>query len=233
MTCEKSELKVREYELYTGYYCGVCKSTGSRFGQLPRIILSYDAAFLAMLMALEYGEDPVISRERCLPHPAKERFVVRCGAVDYAADVMLILAWFNADDDVRDEGGAKARAARGMLKSAYSRLRKRYPSLCAGISAALGVLSALEAEKCPGLDMAAETFAKIMKLIFTSYEPGPDPEREPVSESGSDSDRNSDPESEDEEGSECGPESEREPGTESGSDSGRDSDSESEDETES
>ena len=37
---DKGELKVREYEVYTGYYCGVCKSIGRRYGQLPRMVLS-------------------------------------------------------------------------------------------------------------------------------------------------------------------------------------------------
>nr|MCR4710859.1 DUF5685 family protein [Clostridia bacterium] len=47
----RDELKVKEWELYRGYYCGVCKSIGRRYGQLPRITLSYDAAFLAMLLS--------------------------------------------------------------------------------------------------------------------------------------------------------------------------------------
>ena len=41
---DKGELKVREYEVYCGYYCGICKSIGRRYGQLPRMALSYDAA---------------------------------------------------------------------------------------------------------------------------------------------------------------------------------------------
>ena len=55
---DKGELKVREYEVYTGYYCGICKSIGKRYGQLPRMALSYDAAFLAVLLAsLDGGSD--------------------------------------------------------------------------------------------------------------------------------------------------------------------------------
>jgi len=50
---DKGELKVREYEVYCGYYCGICKSIGRRYGQLPRMALSYDAAFpLKMLPML-------------------------------------------------------------------------------------------------------------------------------------------------------------------------------------
>ena len=48
---DKGELKVREYDIYTGYYCGICKSIGRRYGQLPRMVLSYDAAFLGILLS--------------------------------------------------------------------------------------------------------------------------------------------------------------------------------------
>ena len=31
----RPELKVWESEIYKAYYCGVCKSIGRRYGQLP------------------------------------------------------------------------------------------------------------------------------------------------------------------------------------------------------
>ena len=39
----RPELKVWESEIYKAYYCGVCKSIGRRYGQLPRMILSVGA----------------------------------------------------------------------------------------------------------------------------------------------------------------------------------------------
>ena len=33
---ERPELKIREYEYFRAYYCGVCKSIAIRYGQLPR-----------------------------------------------------------------------------------------------------------------------------------------------------------------------------------------------------
>ena len=58
VTCEKAELKVREYELYSAYYCGVCKSIGARYGQLARTVLSYDSVFLSMLLDGVSGKAP-------------------------------------------------------------------------------------------------------------------------------------------------------------------------------
>ena len=45
----KSELKVREYEVYNAYYCAICHAVKRRYGELPRLLLSYDAVFVAML----------------------------------------------------------------------------------------------------------------------------------------------------------------------------------------
>jgi hypothetical protein len=53
---DKPELKVREYELYTGYYCGICKSIERRYGQVPRMALNYDSVFLALVIASLYPQ---------------------------------------------------------------------------------------------------------------------------------------------------------------------------------
>lgn len=164
---DKGELKVREYEIYTGYYCGICKSIGKRYGQLPRMALSYDAAFLAIMLASLDDESDLPVQEHCVAHPMiKKKTIVRNRAVDYAGDVMLLLAWYKLMDDAKDEGKLYAKATMTMLKRVYKKLRSRYAALCTGMENRLSELSALEEDKCPNLDMAAEAFAKIMEIIF-------------------------------------------------------------------
>ena len=165
---DKGELKVREYEVYTGYYCGVCKSIGRRYGQLPRMVLSYDAAFLAILLASLSDESDTPVQEHCIAHPViKKKTVIRNRAIDYAGDVMLILAWYKLADDAADEGKAYAKPVMLMMKRIFRRLNRMYPELCSSIENHLSVLSALEREKCASIDMAAEAFSKIMEDIFT------------------------------------------------------------------
>ena len=53
---EKPEMKIKEYELFRAYYCGICRSMGRRFGQLKRLTLSYDTTFLAVLLSAVSGE---------------------------------------------------------------------------------------------------------------------------------------------------------------------------------
>ncbi len=165
---DKAELKVREYEIYTGYYCGVCKSIGSRYGQLPRMFLSYDAAFLAMLLASLSDESDAPVQEHCVAHPVvKKKTIIRNRAVDYAADVMLILAWYKIADDANDEGKLYAKPVMLLMQGIFRRLTETYPELCSSIKEHLSALSALENEKCASMDMAAEAFSKIMEDIFT------------------------------------------------------------------
>ena len=165
---DKGELKVRDYEVYTGYYCGVCKSIGRRYGQLPRMVLSYDAAFLAILLASLSDESDTPVQEHCIAHPViKKKTVIRNRAIDYAGDVMLILAWYKLADDAADEGKVYAKPVMLMMKRIFRRLNSLYPELCSSVKCHLSALSALEREKCASIDMAAEAFSQIMEDIFT------------------------------------------------------------------
>lgn len=166
VTCEKPELKMRDFELYNGYYCGVCKSIGDRYGQIPRMILSYDAAFLALVLAgMEDGEDD-ISREHCIMHHIKKKTIVRNAAIDYAADVMLILAWHKLLDDAKDEGKISAKATTKVFKGIYKKLEKERSALCEGVEKHLAELEGLEKEKCASLDRVSHAFASVMEEIF-------------------------------------------------------------------
>ena len=162
----KPELKVREYEVYMGYYCGVCKYIGAEYGQLPRMVLSYDAAFLALLLACvdETPDAPI--QEHCIAHHIKDKTIIRNRAVEYAGDVMLILAWYKMLDDAQDEGKLYAKASARLLKRLHRKLVQKYPSLCEGIEINLAKLNGLEKAKCASLDEAAESFSKIMDVIF-------------------------------------------------------------------
>ena len=88
VTIEKGELKVREYDVYQGYYCGICKSIGRRLGQVPRLALSYDAAFLALLLDSLTQNEIQLYYEHCIIHPIQKRPTLKENdAIDYAADM--------------------------------------------------------------------------------------------------------------------------------------------------
>lgn len=166
VTTEKQELKMREYEVYRGYYCGVCKSIGRRYGQIPRFVLSYDAAFLALVLAGIRQEPDIVSKEHCIIHPVKKNTAIQNEAIDYAADVMLILTWFKLQDDVHDEKKPSAYAALRLMKPLYKKLKKSRGDLIEVIGGHLAEMSRLEKAKCASLDQISDTFAKILEAVF-------------------------------------------------------------------
>ena len=164
----KPEMKVKDAELYKAYYCGICKSIGRRYGQLPRFILSFDAAFLATVLDGFFPQVVEFDKERCIAHPHKKEVMASCDAIDFAADVMLILAWFKAKDDIHDEGSKKAKIFAGAFKGTFRKLEKTHPELCGDIERILKELGGLEDAKCDSIDRAAEAFAKVMETITTA-----------------------------------------------------------------
>lgn len=171
VTIYKSEMKVREYEMYQGYYCGICKSIGKRYGQIPRMTLSYDAVFLALIIASLNESRDTVKQEHCITHHIKKNPVVYGNdAVDYAADMMVILAYHKLLDDWKDDRDIKAFGGKTLLHGAYRKLKGKYPESCSHIEASLEKLSLLEKEKSGSLDSVSEAFADIMEILFTGFD---------------------------------------------------------------
>lgn len=164
---EKPEMKIKEYELYRAYYCGVCKAMGKRLGQLSRLTLTYDAAFLAILLSALSGAALTLRRERCMVHPLKKSLTVNSNhIIGYVSDINLMLAYYNLEDNWRDERSLPAGAGRAALSRAFEKARKRRPEKCALIEQRLKELSLLEAEGVGSMDMAAEPFSKLMEEVL-------------------------------------------------------------------
>ena len=70
-------MKIKEYELFRAYYCGVCRSIGKHHGQLRRLTLSYDTAFLAVLLSAAAGERLSVRKKRCVLHPLEKEACYR------------------------------------------------------------------------------------------------------------------------------------------------------------
>ena len=180
ITTYPTELLVKDQELYHGYYCGVCKSIAHRFGNLPRLTLSYDAAFLAVVLAALDGEgEYTLQAERCLPHPTKQKPVVKGSAVDYAADMLIVLAHFKALDDQRDGKTYKGWLGRFITMESYGDVKSRYPEVCAIVDKQMERLGMLEETGSGYLDMLSSLSGRVMEAVFAGYfEGGLDEETE-------------------------------------------------------
>ena len=121
------ELKIKEYAVYRSYYCGLCESLRVRYGRLGQLCLSYDMTFLALLLTGLYEPEEQVLKKRCPVHPARPRTKIMNEAVDYAADMTMLLSYHKAKDDWKDEHSLKGRAVSSMLESVYRELKEQYP----------------------------------------------------------------------------------------------------------
>ena len=154
------EEKVR----FQAAYCGLCRTMGRRCGAVSRLFLNYDLTFLAVL--LSEGSACETACRRCIVHPFRPRRCVRGDAAfETAADMSVILTWWQLRDGVADHGfwrGLPYRLAALALRRGYRRARARQPDFDEGTRAQLAALSALERENCASLDRPADTFARLL-----------------------------------------------------------------------
>lgn len=155
-------LTEEERETFRAAYCGLCHALGASYGPAGRMILNYDLTFLAMVLSEGGGT----CEKRCAVHPLRKRRCA-CGdtAMDTAADMSVILTWWQIQDGIADHGffqGLKYRAAALLLGRAYRKARRRQPDFDAGTQKRLTALAELEAERCPSLDRPADAFAVLL-----------------------------------------------------------------------
>ncbi len=161
----QDELKVREEREYKGWYCGLCRTLGRKYGPAGRLALSYDCTFVALLLSgIEGGG--ALQPGRCPYKPLPKRMIAApCEALDFAADLDLLLAWHKLADDWRDERKISASAGRLALAPAAKKARRQRPALAAAIEAGMRELTALERQGCRDLDGAADAFARMMRQV--------------------------------------------------------------------
>ncbi|KPU43602.1 hypothetical protein OXPF_30430 [Oxobacter pfennigii] len=168
---DKPELKVKEFELFRAYYCGLCKALGENCGLTARFVLNYDSAFLGMLLSSFNEASENIAFEKCIANPIKKKPVIKESSIlKYASDINIILAYYKLKDDYEDDRSPKALAMMGVLKSAFNKSIKRNMKKGSVIKNKLEELSKIEKAGCKSIDEAAEPFAKLTEEIF-AYKP--------------------------------------------------------------
>ncbi len=168
----KSELKVRDYELYHSFYCGLCHELKERHGLKGQITLTYDCTFLVILLSSLYELEAEKKKSRCLVHPAKKHEMLMTDASRYCADMNVLLSWYHFKDDHEDEKSIKAAGGLVLYRSDFLKIRKEYAYQCRGIEKAMKELSAVEkAAPEDALDKGADCFGRLMMSLF-SYRAG-------------------------------------------------------------
>lgn len=162
----KPELKIKEFEAYRSWYCGLCRTLNKRHGLAGRLTLNYDMTFLIMILADLYDEKHECACARCIVHPLEKHCSVRTEATDYCADMCVLLAYYKCRDDWKDEHKLKARLAMAVLSRKAKRVAERYPEKAAFIEKKMNMLDIVENAKNLPIDKVAKVFGEIMAEVF-------------------------------------------------------------------
>lgn len=159
------ELRVREEAHYRAAYCGLCRCLGKRYGYLSRFLVNYDMTFLYLLLS-GYEEPGECAKHFCPANPAKRKNCVPITpAMEYTADICVILCALSLEDKRHDERGlhrSAAALAGGALHAAYRKASERQPEFAAFAKSQLSALSGLEAARSAEMDRAADAFATLL-----------------------------------------------------------------------
>ncbi len=167
-----AQISDKEQARYQSLYCGLCHALKTRYGQIPRMTLNYDLTFFILLMSSLTEPDETTGCARCLAHPTK-RVPYTTTPYSYdAADLCVALAYHKCLDDIHDDHTLAPRIAQRGLHRAYEAAKERKPVLCNAIEEHLGTIRALEADPSSSPDATANTFGRLMALIF-AFEQSP------------------------------------------------------------
>lgn len=166
VSASTSELTQAQKDRYGAVYCGICRRIRENASQLSRLGLSYDMAFLALLLSSLYEPEEIGGPKACSLHPLRRRSWVDNEYISYAADMNVALGYYNALDDWEDDRRLSAKAVSAVFEKHIPAIRSRYPRQCQAIEACIRELRVLEAEGCANPDLPANRFGALMEELL-------------------------------------------------------------------
>jgi hypothetical protein len=170
VTANSRELTKEQKDRYSAVYCGICRRIRHQHTNIARLALSYDMAFLALLLMSLYEPEDIWGDQACALHPIRPRPWVDNEYVRYAADMNVALAYYQCMDDWQDERKHTAHAMANHLQKRMPELQSRYPRQCGAIEGCISRLTALENGNCANPDEPANCFGQLMGELLVYRE---------------------------------------------------------------
>jgi len=170
VTANMKELSKEQQLRYNAVYCGICRRIRDCSSQTARLGLSYDMAFLALLLMSLYEPVETAGDRACMLHPFRKRAWIDNEYIGYAADMNVALAFYNAQDDAADEGHLAAKVMLPVFGKGLAQIRQRYPRQCSAMENCMQTLHKLESGNCPNPDEPASCFGALMAELLTYRE---------------------------------------------------------------
>ncbi len=171
VTPYKMELKIKDYEMFKAYYCGLCISIKNNFSNLCRMTLNYDMTFLGILLdSLEYSKHKYVVT-KCIAHPIKKRpKVIDNRALDYAAFCNVSLVYYKLLDDYNDDNSLSKKFISMYIKKFINKSKEDLSPILVNIEENIKKLSFLEKSgEIISIDELSDPFASLTAFIVSYY----------------------------------------------------------------
>ncbi len=162
----RKELKEESAKAYQSYYCGLCQKLKQNCGARGQMLLNYDMTFLVVLLTGLYEFDHEQTEFTCPIHPTKKQRAWINEATAYAADMNVILAVHNLEDDWKDSRAYTKRAFAKRFAKDYERIRRKYPRQTGAVETYMKKLSLAEAANEENIDLIAGLTGEMLGEIF-------------------------------------------------------------------
>lgn len=162
----KPEMKVKDFDMYRSFYCGLCRELRERYGIAGQISLNYDMTFVILLLSGLYEPPVRKGTTRCIVHPVIKQDIRKNEFTEYAADMNLILTYYKCMDDWNDEQKLLRLGYAKLLEKNNHRTEVVYQEKAEKIVYYLNQLSRWEKEEETDIDKMAGCFGRIMEEIF-------------------------------------------------------------------
>lgn len=170
VTINKDELKVKDYERYRAYYCGLCHALKKAYGPAGQLTLSYDMTFLVILLTGLYESETDDSKKFCMLHPGQKHRTLMNEFSEYAADMNILLSYNNLKDDWNDDKKLLSAANMTALKRKYKRVSEKYRRQAEAVETYMKQLKECEDAKDMNIDLAAGLTGRMLGEIFVYNE---------------------------------------------------------------
>ncbi|WP_346899769.1 DUF5685 family protein [Clostridium sp. UBA7503] len=171
VTPYKMELKIKDYEMFKAYYCGLCISIKNNFSNLCRMTLNYDMTFLGILLdSLEYSKHKYVVT-KCIAHPMKKKpKVIDNRALDYVAFCNVSLVYYKLLDDYNDDNSLSKKFISMYIKKFINKSKEDLSPILVNIEQNIKKLSFLEkSEEIISIDELSDPFASLTAFIVSYY----------------------------------------------------------------
>ena len=162
----RPEMKIKDYDLYRSFYCGLCRELRERYGISGQITLTYDLTFVILLLSGLYEPPTKKGTSRCIVHPVRKQPVRKNQITEYAADMNVFLAYYKCVDDWKDEKKFSRLAYSRLLENKDKKAEALWKKKTSVIISHLNEISAMEKAGETDIDRISGCFGKIMEEIL-------------------------------------------------------------------